>query len=29
VSYWTRESTVSAFRSYDGLRFGTTVTYGF
>ena len=29
VSYWQRESTTAAFREYDGLRVGTTVTYGF
>jgi hypothetical protein len=29
VSYWTRESTVELLRNYDGLRIGTTVTYGF
>lgn len=29
VSYWTRDSTTNIFRTYDGLRVGTTVTYGF
>lgn len=29
VSYWQRESTTVNFRDYDGLRVGTTVTYGF
>jgi hypothetical protein len=29
ASYWKRESTTRAFRAYDGLRFGTSVTYGF
>jgi len=28
-SYWQRESPSRAFRGYDNLRFGTTVTYGF
>jgi hypothetical protein len=29
VAYWTRDSHQRAFHSYDNLRFGTTVTYGF
>jgi hypothetical protein len=29
VAYWTRDSRQRAFRSFDNLRFGTTVTYGF
>ena len=29
VSYWQRDSDAGAFRNYDNLRFGTTVTYGF
>lgn len=29
VSYWTRESTTVASRAYDGLRVGTSVSYGF
>ena len=29
ASYWKRESTTRAFRDYDGLRFGMSVTYGF
>ena len=29
ASYWTRDSTALSSRSYDGLRWGTTVTYGF
>jgi hypothetical protein len=29
ASYFTRRSTVALNRSYDGLRVGTTVTYGF
>jgi hypothetical protein len=29
VSYWARDSSVTAFREYDGLRIGTTITYGF
>jgi hypothetical protein len=29
VSYWTRDSTTLSSRIYDGLRMGTTVTYGF
>lgn len=29
VTYWTRESTTNAAREYDGLRFGTTASYGF
>jgi hypothetical protein len=29
VSYWERDSNQRVFRSYDNLRFGTTVTYGF
>lgn len=29
ASYWTRDSTRVASRRYDGLRVGTTVTYGF
>ena len=29
VAYWQRESPTNAFRDYDNLRFGTTVTYGF
>jgi hypothetical protein len=29
VSYWTRVSPVETSRDYDGLRIGTTVTYGF
>lgn len=29
ASYWTRDSTAGSSRAYDGLRFGTTVTYGF
>ena len=29
ASYWQRDSTRKAFRAYDNLRFGTTVTYGF
>jgi hypothetical protein len=28
-SYYNRESTTRSFRDYDGLRFGTSVTYGF
>ena len=28
ASYWTRDSTVLTSRAYDGLRIGTTVTYG-
>jgi putative beta-barrel porin BBP2 len=28
-SYYKRESTTRSLRDYDGLRFGTTVTYGF
>jgi hypothetical protein len=27
-SYWTRSSTTRIFRDYDGLRIGTSVTYG-
>lgn len=29
VSYWTRVSPVETSRNYEGLRIGTTVTYGF
>jgi len=29
VAYWERDSNQRVFRSYDNLRFGTTVTYGF
>jgi putative beta-barrel porin BBP2 len=29
VAYWERDSRQKAFHSYDNLRFGTTVTYGF
>lgn len=29
VAYWERDSSQRVFRSYDNLRFGTTVTYGF
>jgi len=29
ASYYTRTSTRDTFRQYDGLRFGTTMTYGF
>ncbi len=29
VSYWTRASPVATSRAYDGLRIGSTVTYGF
>ena len=29
VSYWTRVSPVETSREYEGLRIGTTVTYGF
>jgi hypothetical protein len=29
VAYWERDSHQRAFRSFDNLRFGTTVTYGF
>jgi hypothetical protein len=29
ASYWTRESTTATYRNSDGLRIGTTVTYGF
>ncbi|HXG70790.1 MAG TPA: outer membrane beta-barrel protein [Gemmatimonadaceae bacterium] len=29
ASYWQRDSTTVNFRDYDGLRIGTTVTYGF
>jgi hypothetical protein len=29
VSYWTRASPLETSREYDGLRIGTTVTYGF
>jgi hypothetical protein len=29
VSYWTRDSPTDAARAYDGLRIGTTATYGF
>jgi hypothetical protein len=29
VSYWQRESTTAKFRNYEGLRIGSTVTYGF
>jgi hypothetical protein len=29
VTYWTRESTTRPGREYDGLRIGTTATYGF
>jgi hypothetical protein len=29
ASYWTRDSATDASRAYDGLRIGTTVTYGF
>jgi hypothetical protein len=28
-SYWKRESTTRIFRNYDGLRLGTSITYGF
>jgi Putative beta-barrel porin 2 len=28
VSYWTRDSTVGSIRGYEGLRIGTSVTYG-
>jgi hypothetical protein len=28
-SYWQRESTTRIFRNYDGLRLGTSITYGF
>ena len=29
VTYYTRTSTLVSFRDYEGLRAGTTVTYGF
>ncbi len=29
VAYWKRDSRQKAFRAFDNLRFGTTVTYGF
>jgi hypothetical protein len=29
VTYWTRNSTTHASREYEGLRIGTTATYGF
>ena len=29
ASYYTRRSSTAVFRDYDGLRIGTTVTYGF
>jgi hypothetical protein len=29
VSYWQRDSTRSALRTYDNLRFGSSVSYGF
>jgi hypothetical protein len=29
ASYYTRDSTRDTFRQYDGLRIGTTMTYGF
>jgi hypothetical protein len=29
ASYWTRDSSLAEARGYEGLRFGTTVTYGF
>src|SRR5690606_37766402 len=29
VTYWTRDSTTRPGREYDGLRIGTTASYGF